>query len=415
MAEHDPESLRWHLELAIRNENFSEADRLRKLIAEVEGDRPEMALTNLVRERTRQAVEAGLDRSTPFPERMDAVRQLQDLATPPAAFQEAEDGLHKILRHGDLDEISEAAEAALWSSWLVEPSGDEAVDDAMRQGLGALGAGELDKAVQAFTQVVEGSPDFAEGWNKRATSLFLSERFDESIADCARVLALKPKHFGCLSGLGICYLRKGDEQEAIRYLRKALEVNPRSGDMQRIVSDLEARSAFAVMKPQIKQAIGKLKSSDEPATSSRHEAMTDEVQTGWEAYRVRDGEKCTYFFRVWVRCLEGEEVTGTARYYALKHAGGDVFPLSRMTQGPSSFSLRPGESYCYSFILTLKEGQELIKAQGGLLLRRGEDELFEAGLGQIELQTAPKISEADIPEVTDGYPFMGRLEISVDE
>jgi len=240
---------------------------------------------------------------------------------------------------------------------------------------------------------------------------FLAEKFDESIEDCARVLELKPRHFGCLSGLGICHLRKGDERTAARWLRKALEVNPRSGDTKRIVADLEARSAFEVLRPRIKEVLAELRTGRPPRVT----ATAEQVRVVWDACRVKDLDKFTYYFRIAVECLRGPGVTGVARYYAMKHAGGSVFPLSRITQGFAGFELSPGDSYRYSFMLTLDE--ELDSAQGGLLLRSGED-IFEAVLERLTLsgiQADSGIREADLARLNKGYQFMGRLEIQVED
>ena len=69
-------------------------------------------------------------------------------------------------------------------------------------------------------------PEFAEGWNKRATVYYLAGEYRQSIADCAEVLKRNPRHFGALSGLGLIYMRLERYDEALAWSRKALEVNP---------------------------------------------------------------------------------------------------------------------------------------------------------------------------------------------
>lgn len=402
----DPESLRWALELAVRSENFDEAAQLRKALPAAEVARPVSALDSLVKERVQRALDEGLDVSKPTMARLAAVRRLQVLATPPAATEDAEDALHELLREGEDDDVVELAEAALWAAWL--PSGDEGVDTTMREGLRLMGEGELAEATEAFTRAVHAAPNYAEGWNKRATALFLAERFDESIEDCGRVLDLKPRHFGCLSGLGICHLRKGNESTAVRWLRKALEVNPRSSDMQRIVADLETRFASAILRPRIQDVISEMKAG----TQSALPLLTSKtVHADWDACRVEDMQKCTYYFRVRIKCLQGGPVSGVARYYALQQ-GGSVLPLSRMTQGQAGFTLEPGESYKYSFMLSF--AKDLSAAQGGLLLRC-EDDFLEVGLARLHLCEAPAIREYEVARMNEGYSFMGRLDIHIDD
>ncbi len=74
-----------------------------------------------------------------------------------------------------------------------------------------------------FSTVVAWAPDFAEAWRKRATVHFLMGDYPASIADLRRTLALAPRHFGALAGLGPIYLKLDEERAA---LEKALEINP---------------------------------------------------------------------------------------------------------------------------------------------------------------------------------------------
>lgn len=410
--EADPEDLRWALELAERAKDLKLAEKLRSALPEVEMARPVSALDSLVRARAQKALAQVLDAELPRLTRLAAVRTLQSLATPPAACAEAEDALHQVLCAGSSDEdVVELAEAALWAAWL--PSGEETVDADMREGLRLMSEGELPGAIKAFSKAVVAAPSYAEGWNKRATALFLAEQFDESIEDCHRVLELKPRHFGCLQGLGICYLRKGNENDAVGWLRRALDVNPRSTssrDMQQIVEEIDSRCASAKLRPRIQAVLEELRlgSPDSSVRSPRAGVCAE-----WDAHRVEQSDdKWAYFFRVRVERLEEGPsdrplVSCMARYYALQQ-GSTVFPLSRVTQGTSSFKLAPGEKYQYSFMLG---GGEAIKAvQGGLLLRC-QNEIFELGLERLSLFDSPAVGESDLQEMNEGYRFMGYIPL----
>lgn len=292
-AQADPESLRWSLELALRSQNFEQAALIREAIPAAEMESPVAALDSLVRDIVQQAIHVAQDSSASPKEQEAALGRLQELASAPAASEEAEDGLFLILRTAPND-VAAMAEAALWAAWL--PSGDEAVDAATKQGLRLMAAGELEKALFAFTEVVEAAPDFPEGWNKRATVHFLLKRLDESMEDCLQVLALKPRHFGCLSGLGLCHLRKGEEREATRYMRQALEVNPRSKDMQRIVGEIQARAAFMVLSPRVLEVLSVLRGNGPLATgltrssSVRAAPAAVKVRSGWTACSPGHGQ-----------------------------------------------------------------------------------------------------------------------------
>jgi tetratricopeptide (TPR) repeat protein len=74
--------------------------------------------------------------------------------------------------------------------------------------------------------VVKRKPEFAEGWNKRATVHYLAGDYKRSIADCDETLKRNPVHFGALSGMGQIYYQLERYDEALVWWKKALEVNP---------------------------------------------------------------------------------------------------------------------------------------------------------------------------------------------
>ncbi len=96
----------------------------------------------------------------------------------------------------------------------------------MAQGIEAMSRGNYEAALSAFSRVVEAEPDFAEGWNKRATVYYLMGDFGASVRDVERTLTLEPRHFGALSGLGLIYLVVGEDLPALKAFEAALEVNP---------------------------------------------------------------------------------------------------------------------------------------------------------------------------------------------
>jgi tetratricopeptide (TPR) repeat protein len=116
------------------------------------------------------------------------------------------------------------AERGLWLLWAR--SGDAAVDALMARGTEEMQSGQHDKAVETFTSVIKAKPDFAEGWNRRATVHYLAGDLERSIADCAEVLKRNRLHFGALSGLGQIYFQMQDYDQALVWFRRALEINP---------------------------------------------------------------------------------------------------------------------------------------------------------------------------------------------
>lgn len=131
--------------------------------------------------------------------------------------------LHERLRDESAF-VRSFAERGLWLLW--SRSGDADIDALMARGTEAMQAGRHAEAVGIFSRVIETKPDFAEGWNRRATVYYLAGEFERSIADCHEVLKRNPRHFGALSGMGQIYFQLEQWDQALEWYRRALEVNP---------------------------------------------------------------------------------------------------------------------------------------------------------------------------------------------
>ena len=121
-------------------------------------------------------------------------------------------------------EVREIAEAGLWQLW--SHSGDEKIDALLARGVDEMRGGDLDTAIATFSSIIDRRPDFAEGWNKRATALFLAGDFRRSLADCNEVIKRNPAHFGALAGFGQIYFQLEQYERAIAFWQRALQVNP---------------------------------------------------------------------------------------------------------------------------------------------------------------------------------------------
>jgi tetratricopeptide (TPR) repeat protein len=131
------------------------------------------------------------------------------------------------------------AEQGLWLLW--SRSGDAGIDALMARGTEAMQSGRHGDAIAAFSEIIGKKPEFAEGWNRRATVYYLAGEMDKSIADCHEVLKRNPRHFGALSGLGQIYLGMEDAEKAMHWFRRALEVNPNMLGVEMNLRMLEER------------------------------------------------------------------------------------------------------------------------------------------------------------------------------
>jgi tetratricopeptide (TPR) repeat protein len=94
-------------------------------------------------------------------------------------------------------------------------------------------------SLKVFDQIVQRKPAFAEGWNKRATVLFLLGENERSLRDCDEVLKRNPNHFGALSGAGQIHLRLGHLEQALGFFQRALKVNPNLDGIRQIIPLIE--------------------------------------------------------------------------------------------------------------------------------------------------------------------------------
>ncbi len=133
--------------------------------------------------------------------------------------------------------VREAAEQAVWLVW--SRSGDAETDLLLNSGVAEMNAGRHPQAIEIFSEVIKRDPEFAEGWNKRATAYYLAGDMRKSLADCDEVMKRNPQHFGALSGYGQIYVRLDDYEQAIDYFGRALAVNPNMTHLKAVIRQLE--------------------------------------------------------------------------------------------------------------------------------------------------------------------------------
>ena len=132
--------------------------------------------------------------------------------------------LYRSLRSTESVSKASVFESKLWTIWMEHY--DPEVESAMFQGVEAMKLQQFEQAFGHFSLLINLAPDYAEGWNKRATVLYLMGRFKESEADVMRTLELEPRHFGALSGQGLIRIALQDWTGAISFLESALKINP---------------------------------------------------------------------------------------------------------------------------------------------------------------------------------------------
>jgi tetratricopeptide (TPR) repeat protein len=143
------------------------------------------------------------------------------------------DGLFDQLQTTSSEAEAAAAQQQIWQIWTE--SDNMQVNRLMSSGMQAMAAQQFAAALETFDRMVRQAPNFAEGWNKRATVHYLMGDYRASVVDIERTLELEPRHFGALSGLGLIYDAIEQPAAALRSFEAAVAINPHLvGTKQRI-------------------------------------------------------------------------------------------------------------------------------------------------------------------------------------
>lgn len=165
-----------------------------------------------------------------------AVLALAPASVPADQTDERLNGLFEVLKTTADPRAAQLAEGEIWRIWVE--SGREEIDALMVEGILAMTNRRLEDAITIFSQITENAPGFAEGWNKRATAYYLNEDYAASVEDIRRTLALEPRHFGAISGMGLIFLDRGDEAGALEAFEAVLAIHPHAPGTRERVEEL---------------------------------------------------------------------------------------------------------------------------------------------------------------------------------
>ena len=133
-------------------------------------------------------------------------------------------------------------EKKIWEIWLIHPSDDRRgfrLTELLTQGSRLMNMGELNKAYELFTQIIATEPDWSEAWNKRATVLYLMNRYQPSLDDIKITLTLEPRHFAAMSGEALNYIELKQYEKAIESYKAAQTIYPLLGSAKKMIPELQ--------------------------------------------------------------------------------------------------------------------------------------------------------------------------------
>jgi tetratricopeptide (TPR) repeat protein len=140
-------------------------------------------------------------------------------------------------------ETAKSVEQAIWGLWLK--SGSDTADLLMNWAVEAIAEKNYDRALEYLDAIVEVRPNYAEGWNKRATVYYMRDDYGRSLGDLQHVLALEPRHFGALAGLGTILQEIDEKPRALEAFRRALAIHPHFESakkaIDRLIVEVEGR------------------------------------------------------------------------------------------------------------------------------------------------------------------------------
>ena len=164
------------------------------------------------------------------------------LSGPSIAFADQNDpkldGLFEQLAKAESIQDAAEIERQIWSIWVRRDN--SRIDSHMALGIKAMRTGALKLSLREFTRVVTLDPEFAEGWNKRATVHYMMGNLELSVADIQKTLALEPRHYGALAGMGLIFDATNNPSGALKAWEQVLKFTPYNMQIQKRVEDLKA-------------------------------------------------------------------------------------------------------------------------------------------------------------------------------
>ena len=176
---------------------------------------------------------------------MPALAADQSAAVEQAApADKAENRLDKLFADLKRERNEKAAEriaGQIWEEWFK--SGSASIDLMMMWAQHAMEQQKYDVALDFLDEVTTLSPNYAEGWNRRATLHFMMSNYSKSMSDIDHTLSLEPRHFGALSGMAQILKSSGKKELALKAYQQVLDIYPMMRSAQNEVATLSEELA----------------------------------------------------------------------------------------------------------------------------------------------------------------------------
>jgi tetratricopeptide (TPR) repeat protein len=174
---------------------------------------------------------------------MPAFAKTDSLSPVAAANQPADtlDSLFAELKRERKDSQAKRISERIWAKW--RDSGSATANLLMQWADKAVADQKNGLALDLLDQVLVLMPEFAEGWNRRATLNYAMGNHGKSMSDIARVLRLEPRHFGAISGMAAILAASGNDELELRAWEQVLDIYPANRQAQTRIGELADKLA----------------------------------------------------------------------------------------------------------------------------------------------------------------------------
>ena len=164
----------------------------------------------------------------------------QDEPAPKTPAEERADLYARLAASKDADETEGIIGRLLHS---YSESGSDTGDLLLHRARQAIGVERYSDALEILDQTIALLPDWAEGWNARATARYLDDDYNGSMADIAQTLKREPNHLGALMGMGAILEARGKRDDALKVYERALTIAPHWRNAEEAADKLKAALA----------------------------------------------------------------------------------------------------------------------------------------------------------------------------
>src|SRR5271165_6282267 len=122
-------------------------------------------------------------------------------------------------------------------------SGSDTGDLLLQRARRAIGEEEYSDALKILDATIALLPDWAEGWNARATARYLQDDYDGSMADIAQTLKREPRHLGALMGMSHILDARDKKEQALKVCERVLAIAPHWRNAEKTADRLKSAIA----------------------------------------------------------------------------------------------------------------------------------------------------------------------------